>query len=141
MTIKFNKPDKLDPELERIAAEAVDAAYKLHSTLGPGLLESVYEAFFCHELEMRGLKVERQVQLPLTYEGMTLDAGLRLDFLVEGQLVIELKAVETLLNVHRVQLTTYLKLSGHQLGLLINFNVAIIKDGIKRVVLSSNKSS
>jgi len=141
MTVKFNKPDKLDPVLEKIAAEVVDAAYKLHSTLGPGLLESVYEAFFCHELKLRGLKVERQVQLPLTYEGMTIDAGLRLDLLVEGQLVVELKAVEMLLNVHRVQLTTYLKLSGHQLGLLINFNVAIIKDGIKRVVLSSNKSS
>jgi GxxExxY protein len=140
MTSKFNKPDKFDPELERIAAKVVDAAYKLHKTLGPGLLESVYEAFFCHELKLRGLKVERQIQLPLTYEGMTLDAGLRLDMLVEGRLVVEIKAVEMLLNVHRVQLMTYLKLSGHELGLLINFNVAIIKDGIKRVVLSTKTS-
>lgn len=130
----MNKPDKmkeLDPELEKIANEVVDAAFKLHKHLGPGLLESVYEAFFCHELKLRGLKVERQVALPLPYEGMTLDAGLRLDLLV-----VELKAIETILNVHRAQLTSYLKLSGHELGLLINFNVYVFKDGVKRVVLS-----
>jgi GxxExxY protein len=128
--------EKVDSETEKIAEKVVDAAYKLHSTLGPGLLESVYEAFFAHELKLRGLKVEKQVTLPLTYEGMTLDAGLRLDLLVDNQLVVELKAVEALLKVHQTQLKTYLKLSGHSLGLLINFNVPLIKDGIERVVLT-----
>jgi GxxExxY protein len=128
--------EKLDPLVEKIAQTVVDAAYKLHSTLGPGLLESVYEAFFCHELKLRGLSVEKQVSLPLTYEGMTLDGGLRLDLLVENKLVVELKAVECLLKIHQAQLKTYLKLSGHSLGLLINFNVPLIKDGIERVILT-----
>lgn len=128
--------EKVDLEVEETAKKVVDAAYKLHTTLGPGLLESVYEAFLCHELKLRGLQVEKQVALPLTYEGMTLDAGLRLDLLVEKRLVVELKAVETLLKVHEAQLKTYLKLSGHSLGLLINFNVPLIKDGIERVVLT-----
>jgi|SRR5665213_582797 len=129
----------LDAELERLAKETVDAAYKLHSTLGPGLLESVYETFFCHELKRRGLKVEKQVLLPLTYEGLTFDGGLKMDILIEGRLIVELKAVELLLPIHKVQLTTYLKLSGRQFGLLINFNVPMIKDGIRRVILSGNK--
>ena len=133
------KYEEVDPETDRIATLTVDAAYKLHSTLGPGLLESVYEAFFCHELKLRGLKVEKQVSLPLTYEGMTLDAGLRLDLLVENRLVVELKAVEVLLKVHHAQLKTYLKLSGHELGLLINFNVPIIKDGIQRIAFTRKK--
>jgi GxxExxY protein len=128
--------EKVDSETEEIAEKVVDAAYKLHSTLGPGLLESVYETFFAHELKLRGLKVEKQVALPLTYEGMTLDAGLRLDLLVENRLVVELKAVEVLLKIHHAQLKSYLKLSGHSLGLLINFNVPLIKDGIERVVLT-----
>ena len=128
--------EKVDPETEVVAKKVVDAAYKLHSTLGPGLLESVYESFFCHELKLRGLKVENQVVLPLTYEGMTLDAGLRLDLLVENRLVVELKAVEALANVHRAQLKTYLKLSGHELGLLINFDVPLIKDGVERIILT-----
>ena len=122
--------------MDRLAKQVVDAAFKLHKTLGPGLLESVYETFFFHELKLRGLKVEKQVALPLTYEGLTLDGGLRLDLLVEKRLIVEVKAVEAILPVHRVQLTTYLKLSGRKLGLLINFNVPIIKYGIKRVVFS-----
>ena len=130
---------EVDAETNRIASMVVDAAYKLHSKLGSGLLESVYEAFFCHELKMRGLKTEKQVALPLSYEGMTLDAGLRLDLLVENRLVVELKAVETLLNIHQAQLKSYLKLSGHELGLLINFNVPLIKDGIQRIALSKDK--
>lgn len=132
---------KVDPEVEKNAQIVVDAAYKLHSTLGPGLLESVYEAFLCHELKLRGLKVEKQVELPLTYEGMTLNAGLRLDLLVENRLVVELKAVEALLKIHQAQLKTYLKLSGHPLGLLINFNVPLIKNGIERVILTEKLSS
>ena len=133
--------EKVDPQIEAIAQKVVDAAFKLHSVLGPGLLENVYESFFIHELKLRGLKVEKQVVLPLTYEGMTIDAGLRLDLLVEDKLVVELKAVESLLRVHRAQLKTYLKLSGHSLGLLINFNVPLIKDGIERVILTKKIES
>lgn len=133
--------EKVDPEVEKVTQQVVDAAYKLHSRLGPGLLESVYEAFLGHELKLRGLKFEKQVALPLTYEGMTIDGGLRLDLLVENKVVVELKAVESLLKVHQAQVKTYLKLSGHTLGLLINFNVPLIKDGIERVVLTKKISS
>ena len=126
----------LDSELEGLANEVVDATYKVYSKLGPGLLESVYETVLAHELNLRGLEVQRQVLLPLTYEGLVLDAGLRLDMLVGKRLVVELKAVEYLLNVHRAQVTTYLKISGNQLGLLINFNTAFIKEGIQRVIYS-----
>jgi len=133
------KHGEVDPETDRIAAIVVDAAFKVHSTLGPGLLESVYETFFAHELKLRGLNVKKQVVLPLTYEGMTLDAGLRLDLLVENRIVVEIKAVETILKVHQAQLKSYLKLSGYELGLLINFNVLLIKVGIQRIALSKNK--
>jgi GxxExxY protein len=139
MGISGDAYKEVSPETDRVASLTVDAAYKLHSTLGPGLLESVYEAFFFHELRLRGLKVEKQVVLPLTYEGMTLDGGLRLDLLVENRLVVELKAVETLLKVHHAQLKTYLKLSGHELGLLINFNVPVIKDGIQRIAFTQKR--
>ena len=121
--------------VNQAATRVVDAAFTVHSALGPGLLESVYEVCLAHELTKRSLKVERQVALPVSYDGIRLDAGLRFDLLVESCLVIELKAVETLLPVHEAQLLTYLKLSGYRLGLLINFNVPLIKDGIKRVVL------
>ena len=113
----------------------VDAAYAVHHALGPGLLESVYEVCLVHELTERGLKVERQVVLPVTYDDVRLDAGLRLDLVVNGCLVVELKAIEALLPVHKAQLLTYLKLSGHRLGLLLNFNFSVIKDGIQRVAL------
>lgn len=118
-----------------MARQVVDAAYAVHKALGPGLLEGIYEVCLTHELSKRGLKVERQVVLPVFYDGLRLDAGLRLDLLVEGCLVVELKAVETILPLHQAQLLTDLKLSGHCLGLLINFNVSLIRDGIKRVVL------
>jgi GxxExxY protein len=133
-----NKNSKLEinPETNRIASEVVDSAFKLHSALGPGLLESVYEAFLVHELKLRGLNVDKQVLLPITFEGMILDGGLRLDLLVENRVVVELKAVESILKVHQAQLRTYLKLSGYELGLLINFNVPIIKDGIQRIVFT-----
>jgi len=113
----------------------VDAAYAVHRALGPGLLESVYEICLVHELVKRGLNVERQVSLPVVYDSIRLDAGLRLNLLVEKQVVVELKAVELLLPVHKAQVLTYLKLSSHRLGLLINFNVSLIKDGIQRVAL------
>jgi len=113
----------------------VEAAYTVHSALGPGLLEGVYEICLFHELQKQGLQVERQVSLPVVYGDLLLEAGLRRDMLVEDCIVVELKAVEAVLPVHIAPLLTYLKLSGRRLGLLINLNVAKIKDGIKRVVL------
>jgi len=122
-------------EIERVARQTVDAAFKVHSVLGPGLLESVYGVCLAHELRRRGLKVENEVKIPISYEGLELDAGLRIDLLVDGKLIVELKAVIRMEPVFEAQLLTYLKLTGHRLGLLINFNVPLIKDGIKRVVL------
>jgi len=119
----------------RVAALVVDAAYAVHSTLGPGLLESVYEACLAYELEKRGSTVRRQIALPVVYDGIQLEAGLRLDMLVGDRLIVELKAVEQLLPVHTAQVLTYLKLTGRRLGLLINFNVPLIRDGIKRIAL------
>jgi GxxExxY protein len=127
--------EAVSPAIDRVARQIVDAAYRVHTTLGPGLLESVYEACLVHELISRGLRVDRQVAVPIAYDTVRLDAGLRLDLLVENCVVVELKAVESLLAVHAAQTLTYLKLSGHRLGLLINFNVPLIRDGIKRLVL------
>ena len=121
--------------MNQIAHQVVDCAYSVHRALGPGLLESVYEACLVHELTKRDLKVERQVVVPVNYDDVHLDAGLRLDLVVSNCLVVELKAAESLLPVHKAQLLTYLKLSGYRLGLLINFNVPVIKDGIRRIIL------
>jgi GxxExxY protein len=118
-----------------LRAKFVDSAFKVHSTLGPGLIESVYEACLVHELHSRGLQTERQVSRPVLYGNLRLDAGLRSDMVVEKLVVVELKAVEMVLPVHKAQLLTYLKLSGYRLGLLINFNTVLIKDGIHRIVL------
>ena len=118
-----------------IASAIVDAAFAVHKALGPGLLESIYEVCLLHELEKRGLNAARQVSLPVVYDDVRLDAGLRLDLVVENQVVVELKAVEMLLPVHKAQVLTYLKLSGHRLGLLVNFNTALIKQGIQRIAL------
>jgi GxxExxY protein len=125
----------IPPELDIFAKKAVDAVFVVHSALGPGLLEGIYETCLFHELKKRDLKVERQVNLPVIYDGLIFEGGLRIDLLVEDTLVLELKAVEVILPVHLAQVLTYLKLSGRRLGLLINFNVARIKDGIKRVIL------
>jgi len=122
-------------ELNRLSHSVVDAAYAVHTALGPGLLEGVYETCLAHELAKRKLLVERQVAVPIEYDGVKLDAALRIDMLVEKGLVVEVKSVEALLPVHTAQLLTYLKLTGCRLGLLINFNVPLIRDGIKRVVL------
>ncbi|MEY2977234.1 MAG: GxxExxY protein [Prochlorotrichaceae cyanobacterium] len=119
----------------QIATKVVDAAFTVHSALGAGLLESVYEVCLEYELTKRGFKVDRQVALPVIYDNIRLDAGFRLDLLVNRCIIIELKSVETLLPVHTAQVMTYLKLSKHRLGLLINFNVPLIKNGIKRIVL------
>jgi GxxExxY protein len=117
-----------------VAKVIVDAAFKIHSTLGPGLLESVYEALLARELENRGLRVLRQHPVPVVYEGLHLREGFRADLIVEGLVIIELKSVDELAPVHRKQLLTYLRLANKRLGLLINFNVEYIKDGIRRVV-------
>jgi len=121
--------------LDRIATEVVDAAFKVHSELGPGLLESVYEICLGHELVLRGLNVKRQVSLPVIYDSIRVDAGFRLDLVVEDAIIIELKAVEALLPVYLAQVLTYLKLGHFKLGFLMNFNVTRIKDGVRRVVL------
>jgi GxxExxY protein len=122
-------------DVERVAKEIVDAAFKVHRTLGPGLLEGVYEVCLARELELRGLNVKRQVPVPVVYEGVKLDAGLRLDMLVAGLVVVEIKAVERHNPVFDAQLLSYLRLSGLRLGLLINFTVPVIKSGIKRIVV------
>lgn len=127
--------EKIDQETDAIATQIVDAAFAIHSTLGPGLLESVYESCLEYELKERGLRVDRQVSLPVVYKKLHLDAGLRLDLIVSNRVIVELKAVESLTVVHTAQILTYLKLTGLRLGFLMNFNVALIKDGIKRVAL------
>ncbi|GAB1488697.1 GxxExxY protein [Opitutaceae bacterium] len=111
-----------------------DVAYQIHSKVGPGLLESVYEELMVHELTKRGLKVERQVPVPIAYDGIVIDLAFRADLVVEGALIIELKSVEALAPVHKKQLLTYLKIAGMPIGLLINFGSPLIKDGIVRMV-------
>jgi GxxExxY protein len=118
-------------EISRII---VDVAYKIHIKLGPGLLESVYEAIMCHELIKRGLKVERQKPIPVIWDEIFLDIGFRSDLIVEDKVIVELKSVETLSKVHSKQILTYLKITDMKLGLLINFNEALIRDGIYRIV-------
>ncbi len=125
----------IPPRAERAAQAVVDAAYRVHSGLGPGLLGCVYEACLCHELRKMSITFEAQAAVPVLYDGITLDAGLRLDLLVDDSVVVELKAVEKVLPVHEAQLLTYLKLTGCRLGLLINFNVPLVRDGIKRMAL------
>ena len=117
----------LSEKEERIARKIVDAAYTVHKTLGPGLLEKVYEACFCHELSKRLLKYRRQVDIPIVYDGIVFDEGLRLDVLVEELIICELKAVEEMNPAWEAQLLSHLKLTGKRLGFLINFNVPLIK--------------
>ena len=117
-----------------ISKQIVDAAYKIHTTLGPGLFESVYETVMAQELSNRGLKVVRQQAIPVVRENVHLEAGFRADLIVGDKVIIEIKSVETLAPVHRKQLLTYLRLTGRKLGLLINFDTELIKDGIARVV-------
>jgi len=117
-----------------IAKHIVDAALKVHKRFGPGLLESVYEAVLAAELERRGLRVKRQQPIPVIYEDVRLDIGFRVDLIVEDKVVIEIKSIEAIASVHDKQVLTYLKIADKRLGLLINFNVDLIKDGIKRVV-------
>jgi len=116
-----------------VARQIVDAAYRVHTTLGPGLLESVYEAALAYELEKRGLRITRQQAISAAYEGIQIHTAFYADMVVEDQVIVEIKAVETVAPVHKKQLLTYLKLADKRLGLLINFNVFLIKDGITRI--------
>ena len=130
--MEFEKTSKRE---EEVAAKIVDAAYTVHKVLGPGLLEKVYEACFCHELTKRELSFRRQVDIPIEYDGIRFDEGLRLDVLVEDLVICELKAVDKTSSVWEAQLLSYLKLTGKRIGFLINFNVPIVKEGIKRIIL------
>jgi len=123
-------------ELDRLAREAVDCGFAIHRDLGPGLLESVYEAILAAKLERRGIHVERQKPLAVEYDGIILTEGFRVDLLLEGQLIIELKSVEQLAPVHSKQLLTYLRLTGRSLGLLMNFGAATYKEGVRRIANS-----
>ena len=114
----------------------ISAAMKVHSRLGPGLLELAYEACLTYELQQRGCKIERQKTLPVVYDGVLIDCGYRIDLLVNDEIVVELKAVETVMPIHHAQLLSYLRLSGKQIGLLINFNVLHLRDGITRKINS-----
>jgi len=117
-----------------LAKQIVNAAYRIHTTLGPGLLESVYETTLAHELEKQGIKVLRQQALPVIYETIRMEIGFRADLIVGDKVIVEIKSIEAISPVHRKQLLTYLRLADKRLGLLINFNVELIKDGITRVV-------
>ena len=125
----------LSDELERIGRLIVDSAYTVHKTLGPGLLEKVYEICFCHELGKRGLEYKRQVDIPIVYDGLTFSEGLRLDVIVENQVICELKAIDLVNPVWEAQVLSHLKLLDKRLGYLINFNVVNIGSGIKRFVV------
>ena len=123
--------------INQITETIIGAAIEVHRTLGPGLLESAYEECLCYELLLRDVSFQRQYPLPVDYKGQLFDCGYRLDILVGKRVVVELKAVESLLHIHEAQLLTYLKLGGWYVGLLINFNVLVLKDGIKRLVLGN----
>jgi GxxExxY protein len=120
---------------ERISPRVIGLAIDVHQHLGPGLLESTYEECLCLELSHAGIEHQRQVDVPIVYKGIRLDCGYRLDLLVDQTLVVEVKAVERLLPVHTAQILTYLRLTGHKVGLLMNFNAVLLKDGLRRVVL------
>ena len=124
------------PEMHtnKITGEIVDAAIKVHTAVGPGLLESAYESCLCAELCRRDLRVQRQVGLPVVYEGERLDLGYRLDLLVEDEVIVEIKAVSVLAGIHRAQMLSYLRLSGRRIGIILNFNVVRMREGIVRLV-------
>ena len=126
--------EKVPDDLNDVSRAIVDAALKVHKALGPGLLESTYRLCLAHELKLRGYSVQQELPVPVKFEGLTLDAGYRLDLLVACEVIVELKAVEEICALHRAQLLSYLKHSGKRLGLLINFNTVLIRDGIVRVI-------
>jgi GxxExxY protein len=121
-------------DIEEMATLTVDAAFSVHSELGPGLLETAYEGCFAHELDLRGIKYQKQLPVPLNYKGKLVEVGFRADIVIAQRLLIELKAVEAIIPVHKAQVITYLKLMRLPLGLLINFNEVLIKNGIRRIL-------
>ena len=121
-------------DINQLSSSIIGAAIEVHTNLGPGLLESAYETCLCHELELRKIKFKRQESLPIIYKGKKLDCGYRLDIVIENKIIVELKSVEKIEPIHKAQLLSYLKLSGQKLGLLFNFNVPVMKDGIVRLV-------
>ena len=131
----MNRRDAETPREEKITGEIIGAAIEVHRELGPGLLESAYQECLSHELNLRGISFQREVQLPVEYKGTRLDCGYRIDILVEDQIILELKASEELKKVHEAQLLTYMKLADIKQGFLINFNVKRLKDGLKSFVL------
>lgn len=124
-------------DADPISREVIGAAIQVHRELGPGLLESAYQQCLAFELQHRGVRFAREVHLPVTYRGNTLDCGYRMDFLVADVIILEIKAVETIHPIHEAQVLSYLRLSGKPLGLIINFHTRVLKDGIKRIVLTS----
>jgi len=122
----------LDVSINELSGAVIDAAMEVHSALGPGLLESAYEACLKHELILRGMKALNQVVLPITYKGIAIDNGYRIDLLVEDRLIVELKSTDRILPIHEAQLLSYLKMSNKKIGLILNFNVPRLKHGIKR---------
>lgn len=136
--------NRRDAETQRrleITKRIIGACIEIHREAGPGLLESAYEECLCFELSQRGLKFKRQKALPVIYKQVRLDCGYRIDLLVEGTVIVELKTVEAILPIHQAQVLTYLKLSGCSLGLLINFNVPVLKDGVRRIINSLPSSA
>lgn len=131
----MKKFDPIPDELEIIGRKIIDAAYTVHKTLGPGLLERVYEICFCHELAKRNLQYSRQLNIPIIYDGIQFDEALRLDVLVEGTIICELKALETVNPVWEAQILSHLKITNNRLGYLLNFNVPLMKQGIRRFVV------
>jgi GxxExxY protein len=129
---------EIPERINRVSKDILDASFYIHTKLGPGLLESVYEECLYHLLTKKGLKAEKQKSLPLTLDDLTIPSGLRLDLLIEDEVIVELKAVEKMIPLYEAQMHTYLKLSGKSLGLLINFNVPSLKDGIKRIAMSKS---
>ena len=126
---------------EQLTEAIIGAAIEVHRELGPGLLESAYEECFCHELHLRGLTFQRQIELPVSYKGLKFDCGYRLDVIVDDAVIVELKSIEHILPIHHAQLLTYLRLAGKKVGLLINFNVSVLKNGIVRISATAARVS
>ena len=134
-TQRRHREDRMNPHLNKLSHEIIGAAIEVHRTLGPGLLESSYHECLCRELLVRGMRFEKERPLPLEYKGIHLECGYRIDIVVAGLVVVEVKSVEALAPIHDAQLLTYLRIGGYKLGLLLNFNVVVLKDGIHRRIM------
>ncbi len=128
-------------DINKLSSQVIGAAREVHKAIGPGLLESIYEDLLCHELDLRGISFERQKPLSFVYKGKRLECGYRIDVIVEKAIILELKSCESIIPIHKAQLLTYLRLSGLSLGLILNFNTVLLRDGIVRVVNDLKESS